>query len=199
MKSNTITKLAKLFLALLFIATTVITGSVITKQKTNAAETYCKEGFFQYADNQLKIYSPADDDFTNIGDPYSNGNAAETGVINASGYDTSTGNLYSLNGNFNYKNPKQSFLNLISTDTGTGVVTTIGEITNADPNAPASMKTLKNVMVRALDGRPENDGKGISIGEVHEGTMYVAIGNQENQSPADKDNDLYVVNLATKK
>ncbi|MBP9116351.1 MAG: hypothetical protein KBF89_08450 [Acidimicrobiia bacterium] len=85
MKSNTITKLAKLFLALLFIATTVITGSVITKQKTNAAETYCKEGFFQYADNQLKIYSPADDDFTNIGDPYSNGNAAETGVINASG------------------------------------------------------------------------------------------------------------------
>lgn len=96
------------------------------------------------------------------------------------------------------KTRNKVFLNLISTDTGTGVVTTIGEITNADPNAPASMKTLKNVMVRALDGRPENDGKGISIGEVHEGTMYVAIGNQENQSPADKDNDLYVVNLATK-
>ena len=190
MRNNIISKSTKIFLALLFISVTVIAGSIVTKQKANAAENYCADGFYQYADNQLKIYTPATNGFTDIGVRHA------TGVVNASGYDVNSGLLYSLNGNFNSSKPQQSFLNLIYTDTTNGTVTSLGPLTNA--NNPS--ETLNDVMVRALKRATDpgrTNGKSISIGEVNDGIMYVAIGNQENQLPEDKDNDLYVVDLAT--
>mgnify|MGYP000862317851 CR=1 FL=1 len=191
--SNTITKIiASLLIAVMVIGVMAVVTTSDVKKADAADNDVCSEGFYQYADNQLRRFDEAGGDFTDIGSTFA------TGKINASGYDKNTGRIYSLNGNFNSNNLNNSFVNLIYTDTTTGAVTTVGPVTNANDSTETFKQVLNQALKRPVGSNPDhNNGKTFSIGEAHNGLLYVSVGNQENQIPTGKDNNIYIVDLAT--
>ena len=59
-------------------------------------------------------------------------------------------------------------------------------------------QVLNQALKRPVGSNPDhNNGKTFSIGEAHNGLLYVSVGNQENQIPTGKDNNIYVIDLAT--